>query len=305
MTCSCPKCHAQIEVDLPRISENGTFTPCPVCKSRFWISKESYARRALTKEGKIYCDQCGKDLEHVIVCTACGVMYPDYYLVQSSKPPRRQVEKPDLFSLSFSLKPANQTYSYTPTYTSAKGSQVGPAIPFQKIAVLGVVILLAVGIGYFYHMKKKEKQYSMNYIRALYVIKSGTDISLNTCAKISADWKTKNDAGQNFTPRIKAEDEERLNRVKEASDNIMKLLNEPPEKLVNSKEKLVTLYNEFNKAHSLALAPAGSLSNFTIATAKLQNDFNAEIKDLKTSLPDNLTNELDKAKIKYKNLRDI
>jgi len=305
MTCSCPKCHAQIEVDLSRIPENGSFTPCPECKSRFWISKESYARRALTKEGKIYCDQCGKDLEHVIVCTACGVMYPDYYLVQSAKPPRRQVEKPDLFSLSFSLKPAKQTYTYTPTYTSTKGSQVGSAIPFQKIAALVVVILLAIGIGFFYQMKKKEQQFSKNYIRALYVIKSATDISFNTCAKISADWKAKNDAGQNFTPHIKAEDEERLNRVKETSDNIMKLLNEPPEKLVNSKEKLDALYNEFNKAHSLALAPAGSYSNFTIATAKLQNDFNAELKDLKANLPVNLTEELNKAKIKYKNLKDI
>jgi uncharacterized protein YbaR (Trm112 family) len=305
MTCSCPKCHAQIEVDLSRIPENGTFTPCPECKSRFWISKESYARRALTKEGKIYCDQCGKDLEHVIVCTSCGVMYPDYYLVQSAKPPRRQVEKPDLFSLSFSLKPAKQTYSYTPTYTSSKGSQVGPSIPFKKIAGLVVVILLAVGIGYFYHMKKKEQQFAKNYIRALYVIKSGTDISFNACAKISADWKAKNEAGQNFTPRIKVEDEERLNRLKETSDNIMLLLNEPPKKLVNPKEKLVTLYNEFNKVHSLALAPAGSYSNFTIATAKLQNNFNAELIDLKASLPYILAKELDKAKIKYKNLKNI
>jgi uncharacterized protein YbaR (Trm112 family) len=305
MTCSCPKCLTQIEVDFSRIPENGSFTPCPECKRRFWISKESYARRALTKEGKIYCDQCGKDLEHVIVCTACGVMFPDYYLVQSAKPPRREVEKPDLFSLSFTLKPAKQTYTYTPTYTSAKGSQVGPAIPFKKIAGLVVMILLAVGIGYFYQIQKKEQQYAKNYIRALFVIKSGTDISFNTCAKISADWKAKNDAGQNFVPRIKAEDEERLNRVKNASDNIMILLNEPPKKLVNSKEKLVTLYHDFNKAHALALAPAGSYSNFTIATAKLQNNINAEIRDLKSSLPDNLAKELDKAKIKYKNLRDI
>jgi predicted Zn finger-like uncharacterized protein len=305
MTCTCPKCHAQIEIDLSRIPENGTFTPCPECKSRFWTNKESYARRALTKEGKIYCDQCGKDLEHALVCTACGVMYPDYYLVQSSKPPRRQIEKPNLFSLSFSLKPAKPTYTYTTTYTSTKGSQVGPSISFQKIASLVVLILMVVGIGYFYHMKKTEQQFSKNYIRALYAIMSGTDISLNTCAKISADWKAKNDAGQNFTPRIKEEDETRLNRVKEASDNIMKTLNEPPIKLVNSKEKLDVLYKQFNKAHSLALAPSGSLSNFTIATVKVQNDFNTELKDLKTSLPDNLAEELNKAKIKYKILQNI
>jgi hypothetical protein len=305
MTCSCPKCNAQIEIDLSRIPENGTFNPCPECKGRFWIIKESYARRALSTAGKIYCDRCGKDLKHVMVCTDCGVMCPDYYLVQASRPPRRQVEKPNLFSLGFTLKPAKQTHIYSPTYSSAKYSQVGPAIPFKKLAAMTVVILLAVGIGYFYHMKKIEQQYSKNYIRALYAIKSGTDISFNTFAKISADWKAKKDAGQNFTPIIRAEDEDRLNRVKEASDNLMKLLNQPPKKLVNTKEKLVVLYNDFNKIHSLALSPSGSFSDFTIATAKLQDDFNTEVKNLRASMPVNLTEELNKAKIKYKNLRDI
>src|ERR1035441_3358055 len=88
MTCSCPKCHAQIEVDFSSIPENGTFTPCPECKGRFWTNKESYARMALKKEGSTYCDKCGKELGHQIVCAGCGVMYPDYYLVQASKPPQ-------------------------------------------------------------------------------------------------------------------------------------------------------------------------------------------------------------------------
>lgn len=104
MTCSCPKCHAQIEIDFSSIPENGTFKPCPECNSRFWINKESYARMALKKDGNIYCDKCGKELDHLIVCAECGVMYPDYYVVQASKPPRRQVEKADLFSFSFTLR---------------------------------------------------------------------------------------------------------------------------------------------------------------------------------------------------------
>jgi uncharacterized protein YbaR (Trm112 family) len=303
MTCSCPKCQAQIEVDLSRIPENGTFTPCPECKGRFWINRESYPRMALKKDGNIYCDKCGKELDHKIVCSSCGVMYPDYYLVQASKPPRRQIEKPDIFSLSFTLKPAKPSYTYA--YTTAKESRARLAIPFQKIAVIAVVILLAVGLGYFYHIKKAEQQFSKNYMRALYAIKSGTDLSINICTKISADWKVKFEAGQNSIPRIKEEDEARLNRVKEASDNLMKTLNDPPKKLIKSKEKLVTLYNEFNKAHALALAPSGSLSSFTVATAKLENNIKAEVIDLKASLPVKLTEELNKAKIKYKSLRDI
>jgi uncharacterized protein YbaR (Trm112 family) len=119
MNCSCPKCHAPIEVDISRIPETGAFTPCPECKGRFWINKESYARMSLSKEGKTYCDQCGKELGNKIVCAECGVMYPDYYLVQTSKPPRRQIEKPD-FNISFSLRAARQSYTHTYTYTGAK-----------------------------------------------------------------------------------------------------------------------------------------------------------------------------------------
>src|ERR1700687_2341971 len=118
MTGTCPKCNAEIEIDLSNLPEDGAHTPCPECKGRFWISRESYARRALKKEGKLYCDKCGNELGHSIVCAACGVMYPDYCLVQTAKPPRRQVEKAD-FSLSFSLKPARQNYSYT-SYSDSK-----------------------------------------------------------------------------------------------------------------------------------------------------------------------------------------
>ncbi len=306
MTCSCPKCHAQIEVDLSKIPESGTFTPCPECKSRFWVNKETYARRALIKEGRIYCDICGKELDHIIVCSACGVMYPDYYLVQASKPPRRQVEKPDLFSLSFTLKPATPTYAYTYTYTAAKKSSVRtPKVLLKRAGLLALVALLGAGMAYLYHLNQVEKQYAKNYMRALYTIKTGTDLSLNTCEKISAQWKTKMDAGQSFVPRISEEDESRLNTVKTATDSFMQKLNETPKKFINTKEKLANLYGVYTKAHTLAVAPSGSLSGFTGLTSKSQDDFNVAVKELKGSLPTELSEELQIAKVKYKGLKDI
>ena len=303
MTCSCPKCHVQIEVDLSSIAENGTFTPCPECKGRFWTSKESYARMALKKEGKTYCDKCGKELDHLIVCAGCGVMYPDYYLLQASKPPRRQVEKPGLFSMSFTLKPAaKQTY----VYTGAKKSVAGPSKAiFAKVALLVLVALLAVGTGYFFHTRKSEGLYAKNYMRALYTIKSGTDYSLSTCAKLSAEWKTSMDAGQKYAPHISAEDESRLSSVKETTDRFMQTLDNPPKKLVNSKEKLVNLYTVYARVHALAIAPSGSLPGYTNSANKSQSEFNVALQELKGSLTPELTTELKIAKAKYKGFKDI
>lgn len=306
MTCSCPKCHAQIEVDLSKIAESGTFTPCPECKSRFWINKESYARMALQKEGKIHCDKCGKELDHIIVCTACGVMYPDYYLVQASKPPRRQIEKPDLFSFSFTLKPATTTYAYT--YTGAKSSRSSersPNVVMKRVGMLALVALLAVGIGYFLQLRKAEQLYTKNYMRALYTMKVGTDLSLSTCTKLSTEWNTSMAAGQKYAPHISAEDEARLNQIKDTTDRFMQTLNEPPKKFINSKEKLTNLYGIFTKTHALAVAPSGSLPEFTGSASKSQNDFNVALKELKGSLPPELSAEFQIAKTKYKGLKDI
>lgn len=120
MTCTCPKCHAQIELDSTKIPENGALLPCPDCKGRFWVNREAYARMALMKGGKTYCDNCFSELDRKIVCTSCGVLYPDYYVIQLSKPPKRQVEKPS-FSSPFSLRPSRQKsdYAYS-TYSSDK-----------------------------------------------------------------------------------------------------------------------------------------------------------------------------------------
>jgi hypothetical protein len=258
---------------------------------------------ALKKEGKTYCDKCGGELDHTIVCSACGVMYPDYYLVQTSKPPRRRVEKPDLFSGSFTLKPAaKQTY----IYTGAKRSVAGPSKALLvRLGLVALVALLVVGIGFFFHIKKAEQLYAKNYMRALYTMKVGTDLSLSTCAKLSAEWKTNMAAGQKYAPHISEEEESRLNGVKDTTDRFMQTLNDPPKKFIDSKKKLSNLYGVYTKAHALAAAPSDSLSGFIDSVSKSQNDFNEALQQLKGSLPPQLSEEFKIAKAKYKGLKDI
>jgi predicted Zn finger-like uncharacterized protein len=305
MTCSCPKCDAHIEVELSKVPVNGTFMPCPECKGRFWINKESYARRALVKEGQIYCDKCGKELGQKIVCAECGVMYPDYYLVQTSKPPRRQVEKPELFSMSFSLK-ARPTYSYTYTPEVGKGyREKAPGVLMKRVGLAALVVLLAVGLGAYYLKMQAERVYAQDYMRALYTIKTGEDLSLKTCERISSDWKAKMNAGQNFVPRISAEEESRLNKVKEVTDRYMQKLNKPPKDFISNNEKLANLYGAYTKAHAIAAVPSGPLSRFTDSAAKSENEFNAALASLKENMPPALSKEFQIAKTKYRGLENI
>jgi predicted Zn finger-like uncharacterized protein len=306
MTCSCPKCHAQIEIDLPKIPENGAFTPCPECKGRLWVSKESYARMAITKEGKTYCDKCEEVLDHKIVCVSCGVIYPDYYLIQASKPPRRQVEKPSFNMSGFSLRPARPSYTSTYTYTGTeRSSEKSPKTFIKRVGILAIVAILVIGAGFIYQKYQRERQYAKNYMRTLYTITLGTNVGLNTCAKISTDWKMKMAAGQNYAPRISDAEEVALNRIKDTTDVYMLKLNEPPKKFIKSKEKLANLYGAYIKVHAIATAPSGSLSSFTDSAAKSQNNFKVAVNDLKASLPIELSEEFLKAQKRFKALRYI
>ena len=304
MICSCPKCQAQIDVDLSKVPEKGAFMPCPECKGRFWIAREAYARMALNKTGSIYCDQCGKELDHKIICSACGVMFPDYLLVQASKPPRRQVEKVNIFTMGFSLKPAARpSYTYEYGYESAKKS-AGWSFGFnmKMVAAVAALLVIAVSLNFFYKIQKEEQQYVKDYMRALYAIKTGNDLSLDICAKISADWKSK---GQNVVPQISVDDEARLNKVKGVSDRYMQKLNKPPKKFISNKEKLENLYEIYARTNTLALAPSGSISTFESAAAKSQNEFNTSIAALKDGMPTALSEEFQIAQKKYKGLQNI
>ena len=307
MTCSCPKCHANIEVDQYKIPEKGTFMPCPECKGRFWIAREAYARMALNKEGSIYCDHCGKELDHKIICSACGVMYPDYLLVQLTKPPRRQIEKRDLFSSSFSLKPAQPTYAYNYSYasTETKEPRTTEMRPYLKLAgVAVIVILIAIGLSSLYNKKKSDQLYVKNYMRALYIIKTGNDLSLNICSKISKDWQSSISSRQNSIPRLNDEDESKLNSIKESAERFMQILKDPPKKYKVSKEKLSNLYDLYLKVNTLAIAPSGSLSGFTSMVNNSQKDFNSGMQEVVQSFTSELSAEFQIAKTKYKGFKE-
>ena len=111
----------------------------------------------------------------------------------------------------------------------------------------------------FFNQYRSVDSYSVNYVRALYGIGSGTDLSLKTCEKIASDLKSNG----TYDLRISVEDEARLTKVKAQVDKLMGKVNEPPAKFMKSKEKLAKLYGIYSNLHSLTLAPKGSLQNFS------------------------------------------
>ncbi|MBT0654298.1 hypothetical protein [Geomobilimonas luticola] len=308
MKCICPKCHAKIQVVLPQVPEEGTTSTCTECKGRFLVYQESFGARALRKTGEISCVQCGNELGPSISCAHCGALFPEYYVVQSGL--KRTVRKTATIKEDgSSLRPA-KAKSTLPL----PGQKSSPAVvqPLEKspklfLMIVGVIALLAlmVGGGTVYNNRQKEQKFAKNYVVALYGIKSGSDMSLAKCAKLSADWKAKLDGGLNFTPRISPEDESDIDTVKNEIDAVMQKLTQPPRKYTAANEKLNNLYGVYTRMNANAMAPSSSWSNFNDSTNKLENDFNAAAQDLKSNLPEGLKEEVRNVVTRYKSLKFI
>lgn len=128
-------------------------------------------------------------------------------------------------------------------------------------------------------------------------------MSLKICSKISTDWKFKINSGSSLEPRISPQEESDMNTVKIEIDTAMQKLNQPPEKLTKTVEKLANLYDIYNKIFALAISPQGSLLSFSNSTSRLENDFNRVAQEFKATLPAELREDIHKAGKKYKNLQ--
>jgi hypothetical protein len=171
----------------------------------------------------------------------------------------------------------------------------------MKMAGIALLVVLAGGGFFAYKHYTKMQDYRHNYVRALFVIKSGTDQSFAVCDKSVARIA----ASQTADLRISPEDEKQLNAVRANADKLMKSIGEPPEKFNNANVKLVNLYNLYDKIHSQAVAPGSSASSFTDSTNKLKGDFTKGVQELKTSLPQDLAEDIQESKAKYKALQSL
>src|ERR1039457_2532690 len=307
LICLCPKCSANIELDLTQITEDANSKICPACKTRYVLTRESFARRASRKAGEINCTQCGVHLDHSQFCPSCKTLYPEYYAAELSDAAKKRArQNRDLFgglkNISFEWHSSSApTVDYKPVLMDSEPWQE-PVHWKKKNIVRGVcavviIALVAVGI-YFFSQAKVKKQYASTYVMALYGIKMGTDLELKVSNKISADWVSKNSTGQNVPPRITVDDLDQLNNIKVKADNYVQKLNNPPSAFTESNANLLKLNDLYLKLHTAVLNPSGSMSSFANLTQKADNDFKVAAADLKKNLPTELSAELEIAKAK-------
>jgi hypothetical protein len=304
MICQCPKCESKTQLDLTNISEEGTSAKCPECKTRFWISKESFALRATKKEGKSLCYYCNNELNNYIDCPGCGMMYPDYCVVHLTKPVKKAKRKTSS-SLSFSMRSQRRSHPGSLVHPESLSHSTKRASKklLVAISILILVAVLAVALGIPYYNKRLETTYTAGYLYALNGIKLGTDLSLKECGTIIATAKSRSAAGQGADLRVGEDVTSRLNSAKTDVDAMMKTVPAPPQKYAKANENLVNLYGIYVKSHTLASAPSGTVQSFSDSAAKLEGEFKQSAAQLKSNLPPELAQAYQDVLPKYKALR--
>lgn len=301
MNCTCPKCKASTHIDHSEITEKGIDRICDACKSRFWLYRESFGGRALKKRGEIFCAVCGGELDRSIACPSCGILYPEYVFAQATKAvPKRTVHVRSTYYIR--RRPARKPL---PKKT------VAPKKPVKKLKIVNkytisaaILAVLTLAGSVVYSKYKAVKEYSANYTKVLYGIKTGTDLSLKPFEKIASS-PASSFSPLDPAPSLSSNEQSRLNTIKTQIDKNMKKTENPPEKFVSAKENLNKLYGVYVKIHAFALQSSGSTRDSLESAENLKTEFKKSSRELKSALPKQLSDELENARAKYRNLRDF
>lgn len=313
MKCTCPKCHADIEIDLPEVTEEGSANACPECKARLFVHKESFGARALRRTGEISCALCGDELGPHTHCAACGAPYPEYLVVAQGN--KRSVKtrghlklKSSPFAKSAGAAP--RAPSFDPTALEKAPGKTGTGGGLQKKhLVIGLSLVLLVVLGAFgyvvYSRGKAEAEYADKFVKMTYCIHSGQARSLKACTKIAADWKLRNDAGQGAAPRISIEEEKDFALLKSEFQTLQKKMETAPKKYQQCNDMLAKLFGPAQKIQSLALSPSPTLPGLIEATTRYDAEYHKSVREFKAVIPEDLMKELQSASQRYKALKPL
>jgi hypothetical protein len=315
---TCLKCAATNEVGLYQILDDGFTTKCSSCKTSIEIVRDSCAKRAGQLSRELFCVNCGHQLDHHIVCRSCGLLYPDYFVAVNHVEARRQAQNRRIakfrqafadFGSSFRPGPSQEKQGGYAPVRAVDVATWKPAVLSSGLrkALIGLVVVAVIAGGGFlyYRQYKAEQEFAKNYVKALYGIKVGADGSLNACAKITEDWKATADPKVNFTPRVNLDADIKAEKVKTEVDKIMQRLQNPPAKYSQANAKLAELNTIYLKLYSLKGSPKGTLDNFQSSTEKADKAFKQASQELKASLPEKLSQELETAKQRYRGLASL
>jgi hypothetical protein len=312
MTCNCPKCRADVDVDVSDVTEEGTTAPCPSCSVRFSLHRENFAGRAFRRTGEISCANCGSLLGPQIHCEKCGRPFPDYVVAALNRKKAGPAIPEYRAKISLFQKKKKRTPSYAPDLSKKAASPDKKPLSARdwqrnKTIVATVVILVAAAVigGMFYVKKQAEAAYAKNFCLACYSIQLTADKSQKACQKVAAEWKAKNDAGQTYVPRISIQDETDLKKIAGKLAPLTAKLAKEPGKFKGCNEQLAKLEAPAAKMRALALAPGNSLPTLTDSTNKLDAEYRTAASHFKAALPPELMDELRASAQMYKGLRPL
>jgi DNA-directed RNA polymerase subunit RPC12/RpoP len=315
MMCTCPKCHAKIELDLPEVTEAGTPGACPACSARFNVFRESFGSRALHKTGEISCASCGGELGPQLHCPSCGARFPDVLVVSMGrKRVRKESKKVKLTSSPLPQKQssASQTSQLPTLEMSMRPEEARPVLPILSrsprqtmIVSLVLLVVLIAGGSVLFLKYKAEKRYARNFVMATFCLQTGIDKAFKSSARISGEWKQKVDAGQPYTAHASTEDDRDFGILSGKLDAALNNMAQPPKKYSSVSERLAKLQAVYAKGRGLVLTPGNSLQSFSENAAKLDTEYKQAAREFKSGIPPEILKELAAASLKLKGLRTL
>lgn len=287
MKCSCPKCAAQLEHDLFSVPEKGLNPKCPECDRRYWIYRESFMLRCYHTEGIRHCIHCGEELGVSTFCPGCGTLYPDYCIIQSSKPARRTLEK-NRFTFDFSASRPKQSAWQGQSLSSSSDAPAPSGLrrPLVMLAVAILLIAIVAGAATFILNRQAESKYTRNSVIALAGIKAGTEQCLDKGNLLASG-----------TPLSKSDLAE-LNRIKTEIDQAIANISSTPRKFTAAHDQIVKLNGIYQKLFALCTSNQATADS----TAKLAQQFNEQANNLKTTLPAEFREEIKRVAPRYRTL---
>lgn len=281
-------------MELQDVPEKGKNGKCSECGGSYWINRESFILRAYTVDGERYCSHCGEGLVPSTYCTGCGTLYPDYYVVSSSKPKKRARESKSIaLNLSFSKVKRISAQTSRRGESIAEGRKtISSALRRQLLTVgAGIAFLAVIAVlVIFYKQNSAENKFTKEFVVALYGLKAGTE----QCMKMSEILGNGN--------RLVDKDFARLKSVKSEIVAALQVLSPPPKKFNDVHNRLQNLSNTYDKLYSLCINSEPSAALLDSAEA-LNLQFTKQAKELKGTLPPQILTELKDKSIRYNNLQ--
>ncbi len=306
MTCSCPKCTAQIEFDPTDIPAEGSFNKCSECGTNFVIRKESFARRALYKSDGISCAECGSHPGSSIYCENCHAIYPDFLVIEASSTAKRRIKKLlasfnilKTLKLGGAAKPSHETYTAAPSASGKAKATILPGQPAQLLVVLVVIIVVAVGGGYYWYQEKLATKYTESYVSTLVGVKMARDLDIRISSRLAADMKT------GASSALTAAEQKSTTSAKTDVDTLITRIDRVPAKFTANNESLKKLCDTYSLLHTTVIAPIGSSDIYSGSVKKIDDDFRKTARELKAGLPEKIADQLAETTKKFKELQDL